>query len=89
MLKKLKQRWKNDKILVCMEFLGYFILFFANLWIVTRPLPALEIIAYFVFANLIGFVIGLPIAFSLLSTVFKDRLGKIIGDIIELVKKDK
>jgi hypothetical protein len=85
--KYLIDSWKHDKVLCCMEMIGYSIILACNIFIITRPIPATEIAAYFLFANLIGFFIGSSIIKPvLLGTIFKKKFDKMIENIIKMAK---
>jgi hypothetical protein len=85
--KYLKDSWKHDKVLCCMEMIGYSIIIACNTYIITRPIPPAEVAAYFLFANLIGFLIGISIVKPvLLGTIFKKKFDKMIENIIKMAK---
>jgi hypothetical protein len=58
LLEKIRQDWQRDKVLFGMEYIGYLIILFSNIYIITRPISAAEVGFYLIIANLVGFGIG-------------------------------
>lgn len=88
MIQKLRDYWKRDKILFCMEGIGYSIIIACNIYVLTRPIPIAEIGFYLLIMNLIGFFIGSSVVQPvLLGTIFKKKFHKMIENIIEKAKK--
>jgi hypothetical protein len=90
MIKKIKAYYnKYDKTIHCLDGISISIIIACNIWVITRPLPPAEIAFWWLLMNLIGFLIGLPIAWGLLSTIFKPRLIKLVDNFIDYVRNEK
>jgi hypothetical protein len=83
MIKKLYNRVKNWDLIDYIHYISIAVIIALNCWMLMMPIPPMEKAAYIFFANFIGFFcIGLPLAYGLLATLFRDRYKEMIKNVI-------